>query len=62
MADSIPRKIVFLTVHEDRDSVAAAFSAGAAGYVTKSQLTSDLALATREALEGHTYVSQSIPP
>ncbi|HTZ90044.1 MAG TPA: response regulator transcription factor [Alloacidobacterium sp.] len=55
-------KIVFFTVHEDRDFVAAAFSAGAAGYVTKSQLTTDLMPAIREALEGHTYVSQAIPP
>jgi DNA-binding NarL/FixJ family response regulator len=55
-------KVVFLTVHEDRDFVAAALSAGAVGYVTKSQLTTDLAPAIREAFEGHTYVSQSIPP
>ena len=55
-------KVVFLTVHEDQDFVAAAFSAGASGYVTKSRLTTDLIPAIREALEGHTYVSQSIAP
>ena len=54
-------KVVFLTVHEDQDFVAAAFSVGAFGYVTKSHLTTDLVPAIREALEGHTYVSQSIP-
>lgn len=54
-------KFVFLTVHDDPDFVAAAFSAGASGYVTKSHLTTDLVPAIHEALEGRTYVSQSIP-
>ena len=55
-------KVIFLAVHEDQDFVAAAFSAGASGYVTKSHLTTDLVPAIREALEGRTYVSQSIAP
>ena len=50
-------KIVFLTVHEDEDFVAAAFSAGASAYVMKAQLTTDLVPAIRKVLEGHTYVS-----
>jgi DNA-binding NarL/FixJ family response regulator len=50
-------KIVFLTVHEDEDFVAAAFSAGASAYVVKTQLTTDLIPAIRKAVEGHTYVS-----
>ena len=54
-------KVVFLTVHEDQDFVAAAFSAGASGYVTKSHVTTDLVPAIREALQGRTFVSQSIP-
>lgn len=54
-------KVVFLTVHEDQDFVAAAFSAGASGYVTKSHVTTDLVPAIREALLGRTFVSQSIP-
>ena len=54
-------KVVFLTIHEDRDLVAAAFSVGASGYVTKSHLITDLIRAIREALEGRTYISQSIP-
>lgn len=53
-------KVVFLTVHEDLDFVAAALSAGANGYVTKALLTTDLVPAIREALEGRTFVSQSI--
>ena len=54
-------KVVFLTVHEDRDFVTAAFSAGATGYVAKTNLTTDLLPAIREVLDGGTYISQSIP-
>src|SRR5271163_2687544 len=53
-------KIIFLTIHEDRDFVAAAFSAGATGYVTKRRLSTDLVFAIQEALKGHTFVSNSI--
>ena len=54
-------KFVFLTVHEDSDFIAAAFSAGASGYVTKSHVITDLVPAIQEALEGRTFVSQLIP-
>lgn len=54
-------KVVFLTVHEDSDFVAAALSVGACGYVTKASVTSELIPAIREALEGRMYISQSIP-
>jgi DNA-binding NarL/FixJ family response regulator len=54
-------KVVFLTIHEGWDFVAAALSAGASGYVSKADLTTDLVPAIREALAGGTYVSQSIP-
>ena len=53
-------KIIFLTIHEDRDFIAAAFSAGATGYVTKRRLSIDLISAIQEALKGHTFVSNSI--
>lgn len=53
-------KIIFLTIHEDRDFIAAAFSAGATGYVTKRRLSTDLVFAIEEALKGHTFVSNSI--
>ena len=53
-------KVVFLTVHEDRDFVDAAFGAGASAYVTKSQLTTDLIPAIHEALRGGKYVSSSV--
>ena len=54
-------KAVFLTVHEDQDFVVAAFSAGASGYVAKSDVATDLVPAIREVLQGRRYVSQSIP-
>jgi DNA-binding NarL/FixJ family response regulator len=50
-------KIIFLTIHEDRDFIAAAFSAGATAYVTKRHLATDLVFAIQEALKGHTFVS-----
>jgi DNA-binding NarL/FixJ family response regulator len=53
-------KIVFLTIHEDRDFIAAALSAGGAGYVTKRRLSIDLVFAIHEALKGNTFVSNSI--
>jgi DNA-binding NarL/FixJ family response regulator len=53
-------KVIFLTVHTDTDFVAAALSAGASGYVTKSDVTTDLEPAIREALAGRTYISTSI--
>lgn len=53
-------KIIFLTIHEDRDFIAAAFSAGAIGYVSKSRLSTDLVFAIQEAVKGNTFVSNSI--
>lgn len=50
-------KVIFLTVHEDRDFVEAAFSAGALGYVLKPRLATDLLPAIREALQDHTFAS-----
>ena len=53
-------KIVFLTIHDDPDFIAAALSAGASGYVTKNRLSDDLVPAIREALPGHTFVSETL--
>jgi DNA-binding NarL/FixJ family response regulator len=50
-------KIVFLTVHEDADIIAACLSAGASGYVVKSLMDSDLIPALNEALAGRIFVS-----
>jgi DNA-binding NarL/FixJ family response regulator len=53
-------KIIILTVHEDWDFVKAAFDAGASGYVVKSRMATDLCLAAREVLSGHTFISASV--
>jgi DNA-binding NarL/FixJ family response regulator len=60
-ATNLRTKVMFLTVHSDQDFVDAAFSAGATGYVNKSDVTTDLVPAIREAFDGRTYLSQSIP-
>lgn len=52
-------RVVFLTVHDDLDFVAAAQSAGALGYVLKPFLATDLIPAIRNALEGKAFVSRS---
>jgi DNA-binding NarL/FixJ family response regulator len=59
-SDCCRTKVVFLTIHADPDFIAAAFSAGASGYVTKNRLSPDLVLAIREALLGNTFISQSV--
>jgi DNA-binding NarL/FixJ family response regulator len=53
-------KIVFLTVHKDPEFVEEAFSVGAMGYVAKPRLGTDLPVAVREALVGHTFVSPDL--
>jgi DNA-binding NarL/FixJ family response regulator len=53
-------KIVFLTIHEEPEYIAAAFRAGAVGYVTKRRLASDLVPAICAALEGREYLSPSL--
>ena len=50
-------KVIFVTVHEDRDYIEAAWAAGALGYVLKSQLATDLMLALPEVLAGKTFSS-----
>ena len=50
--------IVFLTIHDDEELVQAAQAAGGIGYVAKTQLPSDLAVAVNEACAGRRYVSR----
>jgi len=50
-------RVVFLTIHEEDDIVAAAQATGAVGYVIKPRLTADLLPAVLAALEGHPFVS-----
>jgi DNA-binding NarL/FixJ family response regulator len=61
LRESHPRtKILFLSIHEQPEYIAAAFSAGAPGYVTKRRLASDLVIAIREVFLGNTFVSPSL--
>lgn len=53
-------RIVFLTVHEEAEFVRAAFAAGAAAYVVKSRLQSDLMNALHAALAGRIFVSPNL--
>lgn len=50
-------KIVFISNHTDVAYVEAAFGLGAQGYVFKTRMGSDLALAIREVLAGGVYRS-----
>jgi DNA-binding NarL/FixJ family response regulator len=50
-------RIVFLTVHSDTDFVQACLAVGAAGYVLKPRIMSDLLLAIREVLAGRIFIS-----
>lgn len=50
-------KIVFLTVHEEHAFLHAALAVGAAGYVIKSRLASDLCFAISEAVAGRRFIS-----
>lgn len=54
---SSPAKIIFLTIHNDSDSVGAAFKSGAEGYVFKTRMAADLVVAVREVLAGRTFLS-----
>jgi DNA-binding NarL/FixJ family response regulator len=49
--------VVFLTVHQDSDILAAAKGAGGLGYVVKARVGTDLVFAIKEALEGREFVS-----
>ena len=53
-------KIIFLTIHEEHEYIAAALSAGAAGYVLKRCMPTDLVLAIHSALNGHVFVSNAV--
>jgi DNA-binding NarL/FixJ family response regulator len=59
-AAGMSAKVIFLTVHQDRDHLYAAQAAGALGYVAKSRLASDLLPALREAVAGRSFVSPCI--
>ena len=54
------KEIIFLTVHEDRDFVAAALVRGARAYVTKPRMNEDLRLAMKSVLSHRVFISASL--
>ena len=50
-------RIVFLTMHEDRDLMLEAFKAGASGYLLKRSAASELILAIRQVVQQRSYVT-----
>jgi DNA-binding NarL/FixJ family response regulator len=60
LGSNLRTRVVILTLYSDPDFVAAAFDAGASGYVLKSDLGTDLAHAIHETLEGRRYLSRSV--
>ena len=52
--------VIFLTMHPDPSYAAAAFEAGAAGYVLKHAAPSELVTAIHYALEGKQYIAPQI--
>jgi len=50
-------RLVFLTMHEDRDLMLEAFRVGAAGYLLKRSAASELILAIREVVQRRSYVT-----
>jgi DNA-binding NarL/FixJ family response regulator len=50
-------KVIFVTMHADRDYVTEAFRSGASGYLLKRAAASELLTAVREVLKGNHYVS-----
>jgi DNA-binding NarL/FixJ family response regulator len=53
-------KVVFLTMHRDVAYARLAMEAGAAGFVLKHSVASELVTAVREAVQGRTYVTPMI--
>ena len=53
-------KFIFLTMHQDPSYAAAAFEAGASGYVLKHAAPSELVTAIHYALEGKQYIAPQI--
>ena len=56
----VTAKVVFLTMHRDVAYARRAIEAGAAGYVLKHSVSSELVTAIRDALLGQTYISPLI--
>lgn len=53
-------KLVFVTMHADRDYVTEAFRAGGSAYILKRSAASELVRAIQEVLKGRTYITPLI--
>lgn len=53
-------KIIFVTMHADREYVRSAFEAGASGYLLKRSAVDELEQAIRAVLSGHAYITPLI--
>jgi len=53
-------KLVFVTMNEDPDLAAEAFRVGASAYLLKRSAASELMVAIREVMKGHSYVTPLI--
>ncbi len=53
-------KLLFFTMHSERQYVQAAFEAGASGYLLKSAVRGELLRAVQAVLKGHTHVSNEL--
>jgi DNA-binding NarL/FixJ family response regulator len=53
-------KVVFVTMHHDREFVDASLTLGPVGYVVKDRLVLDLLPAVRLVLAGQSFVSPSV--
>lgn len=51
---------VILSIHEDEELVRAGLAQGALGFVLKSRMETDLPAAVQEALQGKTFISESL--
>jgi len=56
----VAAKFFFLTMHSDVAYARRALEAGAAGYVLKHSVSSELVTAIREAIQGRTYITPMI--
>jgi DNA-binding NarL/FixJ family response regulator len=56
----VKAQVIFLTMHRDVAYARQAMEAGAAGFVVKHSIASELVTAIREALQGRTYVTPMI--
>lgn len=56
----IVTKVVFVTMHHEREYVEESVALGAVGFVVKDRLMADLLPAVRAVLAGHTFVSPSV--